>query len=697
MHNFYRLLIPLLFCMPLTLLAQTPDTTMLEGVEVISSPNAATVEAIAPIQSIDAKTISTLPTIQVSDVLKLFSGIVIRDYGGVGGMKTVQVRGFGSQHTAVSYDGIVVSDCQTGQIDLSRFSLRNAGSVALVTGADDGIFVPARAAASASTIIINTERVPYPEKKPVFVDLHFTGGSFGFVNPSLIFKNYFTPRKDLWNKPTLSSVLSINYLQSKGDYPFTIHYGNAGDSTSTERRTNSDIKVLTLEENLFAHFGFQTELTAKIYYYQSERGLPGAIVFYNTKSRQRLRDQNAFGQIHFQHRFNNQWRYQVNAKFNFALQRYYDPDYLNADGFLRNVYVQREYYLSNAVLYQPHRIVVLSLANDLIFGNMNANLHDFVTPQRLQVLTTIATMVNTKRVTAHARLLHTGVANWAKNGTAGNNLSRFTPSAGISVKPILNEELYLRAFYKNIFRLPTFNDLYYNEVGNRDLRPENTHQIDVGITYEKSNRRISRSCEISEQPVQPHSLISVSATLDSYYNRVKDKIVAIPSKNLFVWSMLNFGKVEMYGLDATANVRYTLSNGKWGFHLSGNYSLQQAVDKTDKESKTYGHQIPYTPLHSGSISVGMSIFQYVEVGYTMVAAGKRYALQQNTAANELEPYTDHSLSVTGKYTFSVGKKQDSMEMGVKAELLNLADKHYEVIRNYPMQGRSFRLTAWWKF
>lgn len=697
MHHFHRLLIPLLFCLPLTLLAQTPDTTQLEGVEVIASPNAATVEAIAPTQSIDAKTISTLPTIQVSDVLKLFSGIVIRDYGGVGGMKTVQVRGFGSQHTAVSYDGIVVSDCQTGQIDLSRFSLRNAGSVALVTGADDGIFVPARAAASASTIIINTERVPYPEKKPVFVDLHFTGGSFGFVNPSLIFKNYFTPRKNLWNKPTLSSVLSINYLQSKGDYPFTIHYGNAGDSTSTERRTNSDIKVLTLEENLFAHFGFQTELTAKIYYYQSERGLPGAIVFYNTKSRQRLRDQNAFGQIHFQHRFNNQWRYQVNAKFNFALQRYYDPDYLNADGFLRNVYVQREYYLSNAVLYQPHRIVVLSLANDLIFGNMNANLHDFVTPQRLQVLTTIATMVTTKRVTAHARLLHTGVANWAKNGIAGNNLSRFTPSAGISVKPILSEELYLRAFYKNIFRLPTFNDLYYNEVGNRDLRPENTHQIDVGITYEKSNRRISRSCEISEQPVQPHSLISVSATLDSYYNRVKDKIVAIPSKNLFVWSMLNFGKVEMYGLDATANVRYTLSNGKWGFHLSGNYSLQQAVDKTDKESKTYGHQIPYTPLHSGSISLGMSIFQYVEVGYTMVAAGKRYALQQNTAANELEPYTDHSLSVTGKYTISVGKKQDSMEVGVKAELLNLADKHYEVIRNYPMQGRSFRLTAWWKF
>ncbi|MCR5114488.1 MAG: TonB-dependent receptor [Bacteroidales bacterium] len=697
MHHFHRLLIPLLFCLPLTLLAQTPDTTQLEGVEVIASPNAATVEAIAPTQSIDAKTISTLPTIQVSDVLKLFSGIVIRDYGGVGGMKTVQVRGFGSQHTAVSYDGIVVSDCQTGQIDLSRFSLRNAGSVALVTGADDGIFVPARAAASASTIIINTERVPYPEKKPVFVDLHFTGGSFGFVNPSLILKNYFTPRKNLWSKPSLSSVLSINYLQSKGDYPFTIHYGNAGDSTSTERRTNSDIKVLTLEENLFAHFGFQTELTAKIYYYQSERGLPGAIVFYNTKSRQRLRDQNAFGQIHFQHRFNNQWRYQVNAKFNFALQRYYDPDYLNADGFLRNVYVQREYYLSNAVLYQPHRIVVLSLANDLIFGNMNANLHDFVTPQRLQVLTTIATMVTTKRVTAHARLLHTGVANWAKNGTAGNNLSRFTPSAGISVKPILSEELYLRAFYKNIFRLPTFNDLYYNEVGNRDLRPENTHQIDVGITYEKSNRRISRSCEISEQPVQPHSLISVSATLDSYYNRVKDKIVAIPSKNLFVWSMLNFGKVEMYGLDATANVRYTLSNGKWGFHLSGNYSLQQAVDKTDKESKTYGHQIPYTPLHSGSISLGMSIFQYVEVGYTMVAAGKRYALQQNTAANELEPYTDHSLSVTGKYTISMGKKQDSMEVGVKAELLNLADKHYEVIRNYPMQGRSFRLTAWWKF
>ena len=98
----------------------------------------------AAVQQISAQQIKQLPTLQLSDALKYMSGVVVRDYGGTGGMKTVSVRGLGTQHTGVAYDDIALTDCQTGQIDLGKLSLENVASIALVVGLDDKIFVPAR-------------------------------------------------------------------------------------------------------------------------------------------------------------------------------------------------------------------------------------------------------------------------------------------------------------------------------------------------------------------------------------------------------------------------------------------------------------------------------------------------------------------------------------------------------------------------
>ena len=642
----------------------------LETVGVSADRTHSPVNATSSLQVLKSREISNLPALNVSDVLKTFAGLVIRDYGGVGGMKTVAMRGFGSQHTAVSYDGLAVSDCQTGQIDLSKFSLGNVEQISVNSGTPDDIFLPARLMASASLIRIQTLRPTFRENKPVNLDFHFTGGSFGLWNPSLLIENKIYQKKDV-GYPFVYSSVSASYLQSDGRYPFLIRYGGDGDSTSMEKRTNSDVRTASVEGNLFTDFNSHSRLNVKLYYYWSDRGLPGAVIFYNTHSKERLTDHNAFGQVHYENRFSAKFAYQVNAKFNFAQQRYLNPEYLNAAGFLDNVYIQREWYLSNTFLYAPHRVISLSLSNDLIFGNMSANLYDFVYPSRLQVLTMLSAFVSVRHVDIRAGLLHTGVANWAAAGEAGKNLSWFSPSVGISVQPMLSEAFHLRAFYKNIFRLPTFNDLYYTEVGNRNLRPEDTHQFDIGASYAKSFLK---------------NTIRLTLTADGYYNLVKDKIVAIPNKNLFVWTMLNFGKVEIDGVDANATFQYQIVKDL-SVSLSGSYTYQRAVDKTDPASKTYLHQIPYTPLHSGSVSVMLST-TWFEVGYTMVAAGKRYALQQNVAANELAPYTDHSLTLG--HDFDIKGK---VTLGLKAELLNLANLHYEIIRNYPMQGRSVRATV----
>ncbi|WP_449399736.1 TonB-dependent receptor [Chryseobacterium wanjuense] len=50
----------------------------------------------------------------VADALRYFSGVQIKDYGGIGGLKTINIRSMGSQHVGVFYDGIQIGNAQNG-------------------------------------------------------------------------------------------------------------------------------------------------------------------------------------------------------------------------------------------------------------------------------------------------------------------------------------------------------------------------------------------------------------------------------------------------------------------------------------------------------------------------------------------------------------------------------------------------------
>ena len=44
----------------------------------------------------------------LSDAIRTFGGLQVKDYGGVGGLKTVNVRSLGSEFTGVFIDGIQI-------------------------------------------------------------------------------------------------------------------------------------------------------------------------------------------------------------------------------------------------------------------------------------------------------------------------------------------------------------------------------------------------------------------------------------------------------------------------------------------------------------------------------------------------------------------------------------------------------------
>lgn len=629
------------------------------------------VRAAAPVQVFSAEELKALNVMQVSDAVKHFSGVTVKDYGGIGGLKTVSVRSLGAQHTAVSYDGIAVTDCQTGQIDIGRFSLENVDRLVLSNGQGEQIFQPARLFASAGTLSIQTLTPQFKEGQHFLFRGNVKTGSWGLINPSVYWEQKWT---DKW-----SLTANGEWMSSDGRYPYTLYYGGKDDQSSREKRQNTEVQTLRTEVNVFGNFSEKEQLRLKAYYYQSSRGLPNATTFYYDYASQHLWDKNVFIQGHYKKELNRRWAVQASAKWNWSYQRYLDPDYKGSTGQAENTYYQQEYYLSASALYRAFDNLSFSLSTDGSINRMNANLYHFAEPTRYSWLTAFAGKYVNEWLTLSASVLATVIEEDVAVGYSAGGHRKLSPYASVSLKPFSGEEFRIRFFYKDIFRLPSFNDLYYGQTGNLRLKPEKAQQYNVGLTYSKKLEGW---------------VPFLSATVDAYANRVTDKIVATPTKNLFIWSMVNLGKVDIKGIDATATLSLQPSEG-YLLNLSGNYTYQRALDVTSAdpntpESMTYRHQIAYTPRVSGS---GQAVLEtpYVNLSYALLFSGKRYVLGQNIEKNRLDGYTDHSISAYREVRWQ------KITASLRVELLNLLDKNYEVVKNFPMPGRSFRVTIGVKY
>lgn len=636
------------------------DSLQLPEVVVTERYSNREVRSTAPLQILSGHQLQNLHALQLSDAVKHFSGVGIKDYGGIGGLKTISVRSLGAQHTAVTYNGVAIADVQTGQIDIGRFSLDNVEQVALYTGQNDQIFLPATAFASASSLAIRSATPHFDEGERINGNASVKGGSFGLFNPSIHINTRINN--------IFSATLGSEWMTAKGDYPYQLNYGIDGvDSSSMERRENSDVNSLRVEAALFGNFSLNTKADLRAYYYQSERGLPGATIYYNTEnfSKQRLWDRTFFLQGNIEHAFSNKWIIQGNAKYNRGYLRYLDPTYLGAGGKYEDIFNQHETYGSVSLLYRAFQRLSFSGSTDLSSATMHAERTDFPTPTRLTSRSVVATKWVSEQAMATAHLLYTRTFESVQQGEAANNRSKLSPYLSISVKPFSDNDLRVRAFYKNSFRLPTFNDLYYPAVGARDLKPEDAHQLNVGLTYAQNNQ--------------------LMLSLDTYRNRVTNKIVAYPTGNLHQWAMVNLGKVIITGLDLSAEGNIHLSKTS-NLLLGVNYTYQSALDKTDPSKSTYNHQIIYTPRHSGSARAVLHL-PWFDMAYTLLWSGERYSNGYNSNEFLMNRYTDHALSATKVLSSRFG------EIKLQLEALNLLDNNYEIVRNYPMPGRSFRINT----
>ena len=610
----------------------------------------------APLQVMAKSDFERLGIKELHEAVKTFSGVQIKDYGGIGGVKTVSVRSMGSQHTAISYDGVTVSNAQSGQVDIGRFNLSNVEYVTLSIGQQDDIFQTARMFASAGVLNIKTVKPRFDESN-VKVGAALNVGSFNTWNPSVCYQQKLHGR---W-------AMSVNadWLSSDGEYPFTLVNGTV---VTREKRLNSDVNTIRAEANVYGDLAKGGEVSFKGNWMSSQRGLPGSVVLYNNDARERLWDEAAFVQGYYRKAFGSRWEMQGQLKYNYAWNKYRDEKEYYPGGVKVDYFTQHELYGSASLKYQPVKDLQLVLSQDIFKNTLDASYANFVFPVRFTSLTALAGKYSNGRFTATASLLSTFITESVERGDAAPNRFRLSPAVSVSYKLFEEKNIRVRASYQDMFRTPTFNDLYYREVGNKQLDPEIARQLNVGLTWREGFQGV---------------LDEVSLQADGYYNKVKDKIVAIPT--LFVWKMMNLGEVDILGTDVNIGAALSFGVGM-RMMLNGSWSYQYAVDVTSSADKNYRHQIPYTPRNSGSLSVSF-LNKWVDVGYLMNGVGERYALPQNTESNRIAGYVEHSASLSRR--FEVRKCTVALQL----ECQNFTDVQYEVIQYYPMPARSYRITV----
>ncbi len=648
-----------LFVMPLC--GQEEDSTrILKEIPVLKQSDKfdgiAHIRSSVPAYSLSKIQLINLGVTDVGAALKYVPGVQIKDYGGIGGVKTISFRSIGSGHTSVLLDGNMIFNNQTGSLNLSSFELFGVKYIQFGTGQPTLKYNTPSAYINANTICIYSEIASF---KPT-MNLQFYSNNTSissFEHGLLVSKPLFKNRGQIGFQGMLK--------HGEGDYKYI--YPSLGNSNEYFRE-NSELMNLKLR-SVFIYLWDQAKINLSASFNDNQQELPGAIILYNPSHDQEL--QNKDFRLALNHIYvKNKWYFNFNSLYQNNYTRYFDPTFLNSQGVVESEYWQQN--LGGGLLAK-YRLMKnnqdLFFGSDVFYSDVKSNELQSK-PTRLQVNSVVGASkwLFNYHVRIEANLSSQIITdNYLLNGDlTKKNYFKLSPLIAFSYLPFKREVFRFRGFYKRAFRMPTFNDLYYNFIGNTNLNPEEGDLFDLGLSYQK---KMNSS--------------KIELTGDVYFNKIWNKIVAIPTKDLFNWSMQNIGIVEVKGIDVS--LLYAITFDDFTLTLNTSHNFNRSEDVTDPGSSSYKNQIPYTPYYSSSNGILLK-WKTWGLNSNLIYSGYRYSLNQNIYANYLAPFTDINIGISKSVLLN---ERHEFLLNIKA--MNILNKNYEVIRSYPMPGRYYQL------
>ncbi len=614
------------FMLP-TVASAVEDTVGLRAVEVTSS----WVEAdphVLPTTTITAADLQRLHPVTTAEALRSVPGLYVRDHGGLGGLRTVSIRGGSAAQSLVLVDGFRWNSAQSGGADLGWVPASMLGTINVERGASS-----ARFGANAMTGT---------------VDLVLTAPTSTKVQATSDLASF-----DTWRVAANGSAVdddvdlaaAVEHYTSAGTYGYDV---NIDGQPAELLRENADI---TSTSGLLKLNAGPISVTTMLR--SSDRGVPGAVVDGAvTQPRARLEDADIWSIISAQVFADSTNGVTARIGGRYLDQRYQDPDatFTGLDG------IDAHYLLRDATADVIWKASSTSLLHK---ATLSAGYVDLRGEQLdpsvggLAVRRTMAAAYDVQWSVSDETFID-AAARFDAYSDVGNALS-----GALGLRWNVAADVTLRTSIGTGFRPPSFNELYFLNYGNTNLQPERSIMASVGGLW------------------SPRSWLSLDANL--FASRITDLIVSVPMSPV-VTSAQNVGNAASYGLEFAA--RYSLLDdnlfGQWS------YTLQRVEDRTGR-SDIDGTLIPYVPMELIAWQTwwddGRTVAS-LEWNYTSY----RYAQPGAESTSLLAPY--HVLSVSAG---QVVRARDVVAT-IMLRIDNLLDERYVVIRGYPMPGRMLRLT-----
>jgi vitamin B12 transporter len=578
-----------------------------------------------------------LQPLQITDALRTVPGLFIRDYGGVGGVKSVSLRGGSAAQTLVTLDGLTFNSAQNGQADLSMIPAAFVDDIVIEQGS-----VSALRGANAMTgaIDIGVALPSHPH-----LSAAADAGSFG-----------------LWRLQGSASTLwhDVRYGLAVEAYgsDCTFDYGTQIDGDAADLiRTNADARALSLMGRVESEV-----VTAMIIARSGRRGVPGPVIDGVATSRSaRLEDGDVLTQLRWNvvRSDNEQWWIQAGGRY--LDQHYVDPESritgptgIDVRYVTRDVTAAMHYRRDAEVL--DHKVSADAGYVDLRGDMLQPDVGELVVRRRLG-LSYAASYRGLQHVDIDASIR--GDA-YSDVGTALNGMIGARWSASETIAPYLN--------VGTGFRPPSFNELYFLNYGTSTLRPERSVTATVGAVMRPALWLGS-----------PTWLGGLEWNVSAFASDITDLIVSVPA-NPVVISAQNVGSASSLGIESVLTWR----PANWG-KVEWTYTLQDVRDRTGR-SGIDGTLIPYVPQEMIGVVAstnGATLFGRLEWTYT----SHRFAQPGGNVSSMLAPY--HLTNVQVGWHLP----SNSFSSDLIARIDNVFNTDYEIVRGYPMPGMQFRLTV----
>ncbi len=594
--------------------------------------------------------IDLLQADDLGELMHKIPGANIKSYGGLGGLKTVSIRGLGSQHTRFVIDGFTQLNAQTGQVNLGQIQLDNIETILIQRGGSSETFIPVSAQLSGNAVLLNSLQSAEMFKKfQIRVATRF--GSFGQFETYLLAK----VKANKWHFST-----TLKHRQANGNYQYSFQNY---ETTIRGTRKNNDYEDVNL--GLSTHFIGQKGLKFNLYFHflEAKQGLPGAVILYNDFSNQRLSNQQLVLRSDIQGTI-KKLNYRFYADYSKDSLRYTDPSYMNAHGTYQSSFVTNSITPGLVFARNIGKIILINLGTEARISELHSHESFTAKPFRLHQSSFLKSSFSFRNTRLIAQLGMNYVAEKNQNGMASENVTRFNPFLEWQQK--IGKKYTLNLYYRNAFRMPNFNELYYNNIGNTALKPEDAHQLSLGNNITLID---SKSFYLGTQ-------------INGFYHLVDNMILAIPTKNLFIWSFQNIGKNEIFGAEAMISLAYKW-NEKWNTNLTTNYTFQHSVDVTNRENPTFGHQIAYVPKHvvNGDLTLNYKKFG---VRFSSFYNSKRYSLNENIPSNEIASFVTFDVALFG--TIKLTQQQ---HLRIQCTVKNITNQSYAFVKSFVMPGTHF--------